>query len=106
LAFTSIATEQVELGRGHGLAAGGLLIRGELVSDERVLEDLVVLPHRAGGDAGVRGDGGVVDLLAVHQTRHVEEAAEAVDRPRQALGLDLLAQVGADVRLQVLTGEG
>lgn len=93
--------EEIELGGGNRFPRARALIGRELMPDQSVFENLVVLTYRARRQADVGRDGGEVDLLAACEPRRVQEPAEIADRPGQALGLDLLAQVGADTRLQV-----
>lgn len=68
--------EEVELGGLDGLAGAALPPDGDFAGEQGVLQDAEILLDGGTGDAGVGGDGLVVDLFAGGKGRHFEKAAE------------------------------
>lgn len=73
---------------------------GSQHGEQRVDEDLEVVLYGRTRDGRVARDAGDVDDLAVHARGDLEEAHEAPDPTHEGLGLDFLAHVRLDVRLE------
>ena len=65
------------------------------------IEDLEVAPDSIGGDTDLPSDRGGVDDLSVGECRGFEESLEGGEVARQGLGEDLLAQIVADIGLEL-----
>ena len=84
--------------------ARALAPRLQPISDQRVLEDLVVLLDGPGRERSVASDRRGVDDPPVLRRDHVEEPGEAPQIPHHGLGLHLLPQVRLGVARQQLPG--
>ena len=91
---------EVELRRGHDPPLRAPPVRREEPPQQRVLKELEVAADRLAGNAGVAGDGRVVDHVAVGQRCQTEEVGVGGQPPRQPLGGDLLLQVLGNVGIQ------
>ena len=70
--------EEIELGSGNRFTFDGLSKCRELVPDQGVLENLIMFPHRAWRHPRIRGDRSEIDLLAMGQSRNLQETAEVL----------------------------
>ena len=93
--------EEVELRRGNRLALACLTEGRELISDQRILQHLVVLTYRPGRNAGIVGYRSVVQKVRVGQSGHLEKSREALDGAHQALSPYFFLQIPAYIGLQI-----
>jgi hypothetical protein len=93
--------EEPEPRRLDDAALGPLRPRRHPGGDERVDEDLEVAPDGVGGDTDLPSDRGGVDDLSVGECRRFEESLEGGEVARQGFGEDLLAQIVADIGLEL-----
>ncbi len=91
--------EEVELRRRHRLPLA-MPPRCQIEPDQRVHQNLVILPHGPRRHGGIRRHVCEVQLLAIGLSGRLEEAGKVLYRAHQPLSGDLLPQVEPCVGLQ------
>jgi hypothetical protein len=99
-----VEVEELRVRRGR--AARAPREHREPDGEEQVLQHLEPPLHHAALDAAVLRDGGHVERRRLTEGRRLEEAGEPGQVARERLLLDLLAEVGADVALEVAARAG
>src|SRR6266571_1420523 len=81
--------EKVELRGGYRFALSSLLIGRELVSDQCVLENLIVFPHGSRRESSVGGYRTKIDLLTTGKSGDLKKARKILNGARQSFSANL-----------------